>query len=42
MLKCLGYSDISTYVEWGMNRFIWKDEKSYDLFDRYVKLYHKL
>lgn len=42
VLKCLGYGDVAPYLEWGLNRYIWKDSDSYVLFFKYIKLYRKL
>lgn len=40
-LRLLGQKSLIPYL-FNMNRFIWKDEKAYNLFDVYVRLYKKL
>ncbi|WP_230319696.1 UDP-N-acetylmuramate dehydrogenase, partial [Parabacteroides distasonis] len=39
ILKIVGHKELIPYLEWGWNRFIWKDESAFVLFNVYKKLY---
>lgn len=42
IVKLLGYKEVLPYIQYGINRFIWLDSKSYDVFYTYLKLVKKL
>lgn len=42
IIKLLGYKEVLPYIQYGINRFIWLDNKSYDVFYSYLKLVKKL
>ena len=39
ILKIVGHRELIPYLEWGWNRFIWKDDSAFVLFNAYKKLY---